>query len=57
MSADAANVAASASKDGRVPKNPTTAPPTANPMTCANWVVVSDTAVPITYLSPVSTSG
>ena len=44
-------------RDRRVPKKPTIAPPAANPRTCANWDVVSVTAVPITYLSPVSTSG
>ncbi len=32
-------------------------PPAAKPRTCANWYVVSVTAVPITYLSPLSTSG
>jgi hypothetical protein len=37
MSADAANVTASMSKDRRVPRNPTAAPPAAKPRTCANW--------------------
>ena len=57
MSADATNVAASMTSDVLTPKKPTIAPPAAKPMTCANWNVVSVTAVPITYLSPVSTSG
>ena len=57
MSADAAKVAASMIRDQRVPKNPVTAPPAAKPRTCANWYVVSVTAVPITYFSPSSTSG
>ena len=57
MSAEAAKVAASMTRDQRVPKKPATAPPAANPRTCANWYVVSVTAVPSTYRSPVSTSG
>src|ERR1700733_3621352 len=57
MSAEPANVTASTASDVRTPKKPTTAPPTPKPRTCANWYVVSVTAVPITYMSPVSTSG
>ena len=57
MRADARKVAASMTSEALVPKNPTIVPPAAKPMTCANWNVVSVTAVPVTYLSPSSTSG
>jgi len=57
MIAEPANVAASMTRQVRVPKNPTSVPPAAKPRTCANWYVVRVTAVPTTYRSPASTSG
>ena len=56
MRADARKVPASMTSEALMPENPTIVPPAAKPMTWANWIVVSATAVPVTYLSPSSTS-
>ena len=56
-SAEAPNVAASASRQGRAPSRPVSAPPAAKPITWASWLVVSVMAVPVVYRSPARITG
>ena len=57
ISAATPNVTASATSEVRTPRNATVTPPATNPRTCANWFVVSVTAVPSGYRSPSRISG